>query len=90
MSEGVAEFEVHWDASRLSLLNLLHDNVVPLSFRFSLVDVGPRFLSIFFDLMESQFVDLTGEVSRVFDVMGCVPHHGSWDGGEVLGNVVGG
>lgn len=78
---------MHWDASRLSLLNLLH--VLPLSFRLSLVHVRPRFLSVFFDLMEPQFVDLIGEV-RVFDVMGCVPHHGSWDGGEVLGNVVGG
>lgn len=72
------------------LLNLLHDNVVLLSFHFSLGDVGPCLLSIFFDLMEPQFLDLIGEVSKVFDVMGCVPHHGSWDGGEVLGNVVGG
>lgn len=34
-------------------------------------------------------MDLIGE-ARVFDVMGCVPHHGSWDGGEVLASVVGG
>lgn len=60
-----------------------------MSFRFSLVNVRPRFLSVFFDLMEPQFVDLIGEV-RVFAVMGRVPHHGSWDGGEVLGSIVGG
>lgn len=60
-----------------------------MSFRFSLVNVRPRFLSVFFDLMEPQF-DFTNKVHRVFDVVGRVPHHGSWDGGEVLGSVVGG
>lgn len=46
-------------------------------FRFSLVNVRPRLLSVFFDVTEPQFVELVGEV-RVSDVMGRVPHQLGW------------